>query len=332
MPQSKHWVALRRMLSAKRAVSWSLDASHNSYMEILALLDPASWNREVARLALEAYRTSGDASDVGQVGQVVKVGQVGQVHDVNGSFEVSILKDEEDARVRRRVSHFVHVARSQGLDALPLSLALSSEGRRLGSVTLSRLGVSLLTSHIQRLTSDVIQVGAPRGFLASEVWAVLDASYEESGLSIDTPFSRRSHRGSVFLLSVLLEDRRSKPRDGLPFPESGTPVDGDAVTVAGECSICLDAIPSGDELCTVYTLCRHTFHSRCLRRWTKRRRSCPLCRSPLPAIHHRSGYFDHALDSCGEVSDVLAAIRVRAERVLAVLSRDGDSEMSPPAP
>lgn len=52
-----------------------------------------------------------------------------------------------------------------------------------------------------------------------------------------------------------------------------------------ECVICLTNI-------TTYsmqrTVCNHTFHSKCLKEWTKRKNTCPCCRTTLLPINNRT--------------------------------------------
>lgn len=45
---------------------------------------------------------------------------------------------------------------------------------------------------------------------------------------------------------------------------------------AEKCCICLDSIASNDR--TRITSCRHRFHYSCIKKWSKRENSCPLCK------------------------------------------------------
>jgi hypothetical protein len=53
----------------------------------------------------------------------------------------------------------------------------------------------------------------------------------------------------------------------------------DVVVEKEDCSICLDHIISDDF--KQKTICHHTFHADCLRRWIRANNSCPLCRTPF---------------------------------------------------
>ena len=59
------------------------------------------------------------------------------------------------------------------------------------------------------------------------------------------------------------------------------------------CSIC------HENNCDMTTSCYHTFHRRCLRRWTERRLTCPVCRNNLE--NEPNDDVDFALDSDGEI-------------------------------
>jgi hypothetical protein len=54
--------------------------------------------------------------------------------------------------------------------------------------------------------------------------------------------------------------------------------------ISEECSICLDKINEGDNVCTIH--CEHTFHFKCLTEWGKYKRECPLCRSEIPVLNN----------------------------------------------
>ena len=41
------------------------------------------------------------------------------------------------------------------------------------------------------------------------------------------------------------------------------------------CGICLENFQNGDE--SIFLSCAHIFHSKCIRRWVKRRKACPFC-------------------------------------------------------
>jgi len=64
------------------------------------------------------------------------------------------------------------------------------------------------------------------------------------------------------------------------------------------CSIC------HENNCDMTTSCCHTFHRRCLRRWTERRLTCPVCRNNLenePNEDDSTRGVDFALNSDGEI-------------------------------
>ena len=52
----------------------------------------------------------------------------------------------------------------------------------------------------------------------------------------------------------------------------------------GECAICYAEYVVGAAT-SVTPPCGHTFHRRCLDRWTSVRRSCPYCRAPVPVVY-----------------------------------------------
>ena len=45
--------------------------------------------------------------------------------------------------------------------------------------------------------------------------------------------------------------------------------------MSATCSIC------HENECDMITDCNHSFHRRCLNRWTERRQTCPVCRHEL---------------------------------------------------
>ena len=46
----------------------------------------------------------------------------------------------------------------------------------------------------------------------------------------------------------------------------------------GECAICLEEFQP-NELCQVFPVCKHIFHSDCINHWLQRKLNCPMCRS-----------------------------------------------------
>ncbi|RLM78060.1 putative RING zinc finger domain superfamily protein [Panicum miliaceum] len=54
--------------------------------------------------------------------------------------------------------------------------------------------------------------------------------------------------------------------------------------VTGECAICYAEYVVGAAT-SVTPPCGHTFHRRCLDRWTSVRQSCPYCRAPVPVVY-----------------------------------------------
>jgi hypothetical protein len=58
-----------------------------------------------------------------------------------------------------------------------------------------------------------------------------------------------------------------------------------------DCAVCLDSLRA-----PLKTLpCHHTFHARCITRWTKTQPSCPVCRQGLP--HHGPPARCHVLNA-----------------------------------
>ena len=70
--------------------------------------------------------------------------------------------------------------------------------------------------------------------------------------------------------------KRAPPRGADNNSENDAPLFSPNAT----CSICLDALSSGEE---VYRSdCGHTFHFNCMQKWRSRsKKSCPICRGPL---------------------------------------------------
>lgn len=50
-----------------------------------------------------------------------------------------------------------------------------------------------------------------------------------------------------------------------------------------QCPVCIE--PLGDQTRTLD--CQHTFHTRCLDRWKRTARTCPMCRAPFDAPQYR---------------------------------------------
>ena len=72
-----------------------------------------------------------------------------------------------------------------------------------------------------------------------------------------------------------------------PPPSPVTPAEDSPVTPpppppspVPECAICLTNITKK----MVRTGCNHTFHSKCLKKWQKRRNTCPCCRESLSPV------------------------------------------------
>ncbi|KAK8622732.1 hypothetical protein V6N13_117635 [Hibiscus sabdariffa] len=49
-------------------------------------------------------------------------------------------------------------------------------------------------------------------------------------------------------------------------------------TTLGECVICLEGFED-DEMCRVFPVCNHVFHSDCLDSWMRNHLTCPVCRN-----------------------------------------------------
>ena len=58
--------------------------------------------------------------------------------------------------------------------------------------------------------------------------------------------------------------------------------------MSATCSIC------HENECDMITDCNHSFHRRCLNRWTERRQTCPVCRHEL---YNEESEDDSELDS-----------------------------------
>ena len=70
--------------------------------------------------------------------------------------------------------------------------------------------------------------------------------------------------------------------DAVDEYDEGEEVPDGAAT--GECAICYAEYVVGAAT-SVTPPCGHTFHRRCLDRWTSVRRSCPYCRAPVPVVY-----------------------------------------------
>lgn len=46
----------------------------------------------------------------------------------------------------------------------------------------------------------------------------------------------------------------------------------------GECAICLEEFQA-NELCQVFPMCKHIFHSDCINHWFQKKLNCPICRT-----------------------------------------------------
>nr|CAB3470239.1 unnamed protein product [Digitaria exilis] len=67
---------------------------------------------------------------------------------------------------------------------------------------------------------------------------------------------------------------------GAPVVLPHFPYAQQAVAEPAACAICLDELRHG-ELCSEVPACRHIFHESCIRAWTKKMNSCPLCRAKI---------------------------------------------------
>ncbi|KAF8650567.1 hypothetical protein HU200_063942 [Digitaria exilis] len=79
-------------------------------------------------------------------------------------------------------------------------------------------------------------------------------------------------------------ERRCRTLDdgslGAPVVLPHFPYAQQAVAEPAACAICLDELRHG-ELCSEVPACRHIFHESCIRAWTKKMNSCPLCRAKI---------------------------------------------------
>lgn len=65
------------------------------------------------------------------------------------------------------------------------------------------------------------------------------------------------------------------------------------LTASTACSICLEEYIAGTSVvCTLP--CSHFFHRVCLQRWLNPGKTCPYCRSTLPATYTNTPYFSSA--------------------------------------
>jgi len=56
--------------------------------------------------------------------------------------------------------------------------------------------------------------------------------------------------------------------------------------IENQCSICLSNMNSGNSRCLD---CTHSFHKKCLERWKRTNRTCPMCRAPFDQPIYRIG-------------------------------------------
>jgi hypothetical protein len=71
-----------------------------------------------------------------------------------------------------------------------------------------------------------------------------------------------------------------------PPPPPPAPAPAPTPTENKECVICLTNMTTDSMQRTV---CNHTFHSKCLKEWTKRKNTCPCCRTTLPINNRTDG-------------------------------------------
>ncbi|KAK7313032.1 hypothetical protein VNO77_37370 [Canavalia gladiata] len=57
---------------------------------------------------------------------------------------------------------------------------------------------------------------------------------------------------------------------------------GMASSSRSECAICLEDFKKGEE-CLVFSICVHTFHCDCIKRWLEEKPNCPICRHCVPS-------------------------------------------------
>jgi len=93
---------------------------------------------------------------------------------------------------------------------------------------------------------------------------------------------RRGDRGHFFLVAYRMPEQCSATtRQGMQCKRNsrtGTNLCGlHTTTSAGQCPVCLDTMRTQTRTLT----CGHTFHLRCLDRWKRMSRTCPMCRVPF---------------------------------------------------
>jgi len=98
---------------------------------------------------------------------------------------------------------------------------------------------------------------------------------------MSTAFGRGGH-GHFFLAAYRMPEQCSATtRQGVQCrrkPRTGTNLCGlHTTTSSGQCPVCLDSMRAQ----TRTLACGHTFHLRCLERWKRMSRTCPMCRVPF---------------------------------------------------
>ncbi|AQK53538.1 Putative RING zinc finger domain superfamily protein [Zea mays] len=127
-------------------------------------------------------------------------------------------------------------------------------------------GDFLLVSQIQRVEAMVAAAGLPRECaLSVEEFFRLSASN-----AVNTFYKAMAITVEAGALGSIVVDEHQHEHEELP-----------PGAVVGECAICYNEYLVGGAT-SVKLLCGHTFHRRCMDRWTAVNRTCPYCRAPVP--------------------------------------------------
>lgn len=75
-----------------------------------------------------------------------------------------------------------------------------------------------------------------------------------------------------------IEDKKKYDHDKCDSCKIKIYIESKSLELIGKCVICLDDVYKND---CIKTLCKHTFHNECLKKWKKDNNKCPLCRTIL---------------------------------------------------
>lgn len=147
-------------------------------------------------------------------------------------------------------------------------------------------GDFVLFSQLERVEAMVAAAGLPR----------------ECAPSVDEFFSlSASHATNSFYKAMAITVEAGAPGivvDEYEDVDEEVPPPGAAVE---ECAICCKEYLVGGATAVKLPMCSHTFHRKCMDRWTAVKRTCPCCRAPVP--EEEQDYWDEDDYSDSESED-----------------------------